>query len=43
MEARRHVKFTGDSNAVATVDQINSAYHEADKDPFMAAGTIGSM
>ena len=43
MEARRHVEFTGGSRAVATIDQIDSAYHEAGGDPFVAATILVSM
>ena len=43
MEARRRVEFTGGSHAVATIDQMNSAYYEADGDPFVATGILGSM
>jgi hypothetical protein len=42
MDARRHVEFTGGSCAVATIDQIDSAYNEASEDPLMAAGILGS-
>ena len=42
MEARWHVEFTGGSRAIATIDQIDSAYHEAGRDPFVAASILGS-
>jgi hypothetical protein len=42
MDARRHVEFTGGSYAVATIDQIDSAYNEAGEDPFMVVGILGS-
>jgi hypothetical protein len=42
MDARRRVESTGGSCAVATIDQIDSAYHEAVEDPFVAVGILGS-
>jgi hypothetical protein len=42
MEARRCVEFTGGGRTVTTIDQIDSVYHEAGGDPFMAVGILGS-
>jgi hypothetical protein len=42
MEARRHVEFTKGRRAIATIDQIDSAYHEASGDPFVVAGILCS-
>ena len=39
MEAHWCVEFTGGSRAVATID---SAYHEAGRDPFVGAGILRS-
>jgi hypothetical protein len=36
------VDFTGGSHIVATINQIDSAYDEADGDPFGAVGILGS-
>jgi hypothetical protein len=41
MEARRHVEFTEGSRAVATIDQMDSAYYKVGGDPFVAAGIVG--
>jgi hypothetical protein len=42
-EARRHVEFTEGSRAITTMDQFNSAYHEAAQGPLrVAAGILGS-
>jgi hypothetical protein len=36
------VEFTRGSRAIATIDQIDSAYHEAGGDPFVASSILGS-
>ena len=36
------MEFTGGSHAIATIDQIDSTYHEADRDPFMDDGILRS-
>jgi hypothetical protein len=42
MEARWHVEFIEGSRAIATIDQMDSPYYEAGKDPFLAAGIVDS-
>jgi hypothetical protein len=42
IEARRRVEFTEGSRAIATVDQTDSAYHDAGGDPFVVVGILGS-
>ena len=36
------MEFTEGSRAIATIDQIDSAYYEAGEDPFVAVGIVGS-
>jgi hypothetical protein len=40
MEAHRHVEFAGRSRTVATIDQIDFAYHETGGDPFVATSIL---
>ena len=42
MEARWHVEFTGGSRAIATIDQMDSAYYDVGGDLFKAGGIVGS-
>ncbi|KAJ1281920.1 hypothetical protein BS78_03G010200 [Paspalum vaginatum] len=41
-EERRDLAWLLDAFAIATIDQVESAYREAGGDPFLAAGILGS-